>query len=182
MTKNSKVFCEDCGEKRTDEKYISGYCATHLAAQLPAKTDNYSKIRAACQKANPKLMELTRGCALLDGRKVYEILSYSEDLEVFRALSTLGVLKFFPKKMIELNKTVEILGHEPALQDVLLVIGQHWQEDFSVGINGNVLNMGFVKEIARCGVEPWAIIISYDLTKPLKEQSPEVLQFIADLL
>lgn len=33
---NSRIYCEDCGEKRTETKDISGYCQGHLKEHAPA--------------------------------------------------------------------------------------------------------------------------------------------------
>lgn len=143
--------------------------------------NNYEKIKRACQIANPKLMDLSFGCEI----RVPWPLGATKDATPMAA----RVINMFDQWIYTDNwpetpfldkDLIEILGHEPSFADILLVIGKYWGQDFKVGVNGNKLNMAFIDGSAD--IVHQVTIISWDLTKPLKEQSEEVISFIAQLL
>lgn len=39
LQKKSRIYCPDCGESRSEEKTIKGYCAKHLAEHTPQEKD-----------------------------------------------------------------------------------------------------------------------------------------------
>lgn len=140
------------------------------------------QVEAAVRKACPETMELRFGCyietfkysfngtiekvicVIKDGEEVVECHLNGRDDKI---------------KVSQINK---ILGHELRLEHVLRALGNAWQEDFSVGINGDKLNMAFVDEdVQDCGVEHKCIIVTYNLTKPLKDQSPELIDFLFNI-
>jgi len=139
---------------------------------------NYEKIKEACIKANPKLMELSFGCGITLKQ------SYTgEEIEA-------KIIRPIKDNLYQLDLGHEyitdndqILGHEPTLADVLCSVGQ------DVAVVG-------AKDGKACflrwgqppvGVEGtrgyWNYkSITWDLTKSLKDQSEECLNFLADLL
>lgn len=144
---------------------------------------NYDKIKTACQAANPRLLELTAGCML---KRNFHMPFLGEELIFFVDKDEFGRFKGITDKkycVFEL-KECEILGHEPTLQDILLAINNKEAEK---------RNSGEVFHRILIDAEGWVIrnkpeISAYlrigkiDLSKPVKDQSPEVLQFIVDLL
>ena len=131
---------------------------------------NYEIIKAACIKANPKLMELTVGCML---KRNFQIPFLGEELIFFVDKDEFGRFKGITgeKYCVFTLKECEILGHEPQLSDVLLALNK-------------LQILGFIQPSGYFAVEGYstAKCPHYDLTKSVKEQSPEVLQFLADLL
>jgi len=120
---------------------------------------NYEKIKAACIKANPKLMELSLGSQIRnvyrDSDNPYQITTYMYSKG--KRISCLA----FDGRILSPEK-FEILGHEPSFTDIILAIGNHKH---------------FFNHLITLTCKYW------DLTKNnLKDQSEETLQFLADLL
>jgi hypothetical protein len=152
---------------------------------------NYEKIKKACQIANPRLMELSFGCEVYceqgyedekgnyhdeygivmdgpDDEGICSILANTEDENGYRIL-----LPMLP---------TEILGHEPQLSDVLMAL--HYQKA-EMEVEIKVLSGGrfkFWKEDYNKFGDFEETNTYFDLSKSVKDQSPETLQFIADLL
>lgn len=53
MNKNTIIYCSDCGEERTKEQHVSGYCKVHLAL-ANFKLEQMNKCN---QLIRPKLIE-----------------------------------------------------------------------------------------------------------------------------
>jgi hypothetical protein len=142
---------------------------------------NYEKIKKACQIANPKLMDLSFGSQIL----------YGEDHEfpalfinwVSKTENEIAVLccTFGNRKILD-REWIKILGHEPQLSDVLMAL-HHQKVEMKVEIE--VLSGGrfkFWKEDYNKFGDFEETNTYFDLSKSVKDQSPETLQFIADLL
>lgn len=39
----SRIYCEECGEKRTDTKDVSGYCIGHMKEHTPIKENDWKR-------------------------------------------------------------------------------------------------------------------------------------------
>lgn len=148
---------------------------------------NYEIIKAACQKANPKLMELSFGCVLRrqDGVKDVETIIYKRENRGNAAhdyLSTTGGQIFVEAIYSDAQRQIksgyitqnnfaadiwEILGHEPNLQDVLLAIYKKLEDE----------DQKFVMEIKTMD-----LMQRFDLSKSVQDQDEQTLKFIADLL
>jgi len=74
--------------------------------------------------------------------------------------------------------------HVPITLDrILMALGKKKQQDFSGGINGDTLNIVYVdEETPKCGEEPKAQMVNWNLTKPLLEQTTEVKEKLIELL
>lgn len=140
---------------------------------------NYEKIKAACIKANPRLLELSFGCwvDIGEGEPYYtqvlrqlESNVYSYNQHTNRKYEGMqDVIEFlgnFYYDRTPLGEIKEILGHEPELSDVLNVIWNHLPSE-KRWIPARVVVL---------------VVSKWDFTKPVKDQSEELLQFIADLL
>jgi len=153
---------------------------------------NYEKIKEACQKANPKLMELSFGCKfkIIGNIGINHLgtgVVISDDIALFdcknHSFSGYGHREMKTDMLVFEKSKFEILGQEPTLADVLCSVGQ------DVAVVG-------AKDGKACflrwgqppvGVEGtrgyWNYkSITWDLTKSLKDQSEECLNFLADLL
>lgn len=122
---------------------------------------NYEKIKAACLKANPKLMELSFGCEVI--MTINKYTSMPKTMKglfcgIYSGQNNFAIVSKEDNTMRYLSDSeFEILGHEPTLQDILLATNA-----------------------ADCEEE--TVLNYYDLSKPVKDQSEETLQFIANLL
>ena len=179
---------------------------------------NYEKIRAACNKACPELLELTRGCKFryrCNGKveywygqrygkrikskdsyakKVVRIRDYErewreEEVTGISGKSDINVglwgSCFYNNKGLWYENEsysdgtdyrkfldLEILGHPPELRHLFRAIGKN--ERAGDGFRVMTWWGHFFFEGKRQKTE-------YDLTKPLREQSEEVLEFLASL-
>lgn len=131
---------------------------------------NYEKIKRACQIANPKLMELSLGCEVKEKKtgEIYYFLQNDSDGDG-NEIVWINDPILSPQRItsIEFPLWYEILGHEPQLSDVLMAYRA-------------TLNPGEWKVKTEV-VQTW-ILDRFDLSKSVKDQSEETLQFIADLL
>jgi len=141
---------------------------------------NYEKIKAACQKANEKLMELSFGCRVsktafyMDGGYdhygvVIKNMTYEYEDPVVDVYWDNGDFDRQPMAFLK------ILGHEPTLQDVLALLTWIKIPDIDLSICG-------APDMAGLLIATKKDKVLWLLNKPLKDQSPEVLQFLADLL
>lgn len=139
---------------------------------------NYEIIKAACQKANPDLMKLSFGCKMKnlhqEESNPYQIKTFFRKIYgghvQYQCLEHDGRLSKFPMDALE------ILGHEPQLNDVLILLQQkHRDYIYMIDADGSI----WKSDTNSYGMAEEA---HYDLAKPLKEQSEETLSFIASLL
>lgn len=128
-----------------------------------AKNNNYEKIKLACQKANPKLMELSFGCEI----EVAGHYACPCSIETVLHQSDEKVVLYGRTNPLPKVKISKILGHEPTIQDIFLAISEKLKAE----------DMYYTFTIEVCD-----ILELYDLTKPVKDQSEKTLQLIADLL
>lgn len=131
---------------------------------------NYEKIKKACQIANPKLMELGFGCVVKD--TIGQGFTITHRHKLPNEKPCWGAINWKHGTLVMDNEIKEILGHPPQLSDVLLAIrlkhGNSWMTHEII----ETLRTTYAVKLFQL----------YDLTKPLKDQFPECLQFIADLL
>jgi len=140
---------------------------------------NYDKIKAACLKANEKLMELSFGCWFkivgnIGVRSLGNGVIVSRDIALIdvadHSYRGIGHVEIKTELLHYKPHLFEILGHEPQLSDVLLAIKQ--ADKMGIIDESGKFNNGYYDGVA----------VAFDLTKSVKQQSPEVLQFLADLL
>jgi hypothetical protein len=140
---------------------------------------NYEKIRQACVKVNPKLMELKFGCYIIH-KPIYSDTKKKAIVNKIYSGSTRYITgtEFVGECVLEdddsttafcKENVVEILGYEPAWSDLLLALG----DKFRVSGDG---------KLEQWDTQDWWDEGYVDLTKPLKEQSEEVLKFIANFI
>lgn len=130
----------------------------------------------ACQKANPKLMELSLGCEVKTRTNgTVQIVIYEDFPEesYMNYILPNGLLGDEDGKRFYENEILEILGHPPQLTDVLLAIGENSGLAIeSTGQFGELTHEGLNVR----GYPAWNLLL------PLSEQSDEVKLFLADIL
>ncbi len=137
---------------------------------------NYEKVRAACIKANPKLMELSFGC------KVKFKTGPTERIIRTHGSTHTGatVLSFdtTDTKQVIWEEVDKILGHEPQLSDVLMaMLAKRSRVFYPADLATTVaVQKEWQANVLQLTLQLW------NLTKPLKEQSEEILTFLANLL
>ena len=133
---------------------------------------NYEKIRAATNKACPELLELTFGCEVGIGewRDATSYIVLNGKPHNLTIMTDEG--RIVDGFMLGGNWT--IFGKPPELQNVLRALDKA-SEDIVMNLEGN-----FMEYIYHEGLE--YLGHTYDLTKPLHEQSEQTLEFLASLL
>lgn len=137
---------------------------------------NYELIKAACQKANPDLMKLSFGCDI-------KTMKWSSNNPV-ETITQTHHGEFIEYECsgrsgrVRAIDIVEILGHEPQLSDVLLLLSKitSWR------INQKSDDKSIWMDAYRQDTSLKPISGTWDLFKPLKLQSEETLSFMASLL
>lgn len=150
------------------------------------QNQNYEKIRAACIKANPRLMELSFGCRVVLEHRPFEAIEKVEGIilekhdcvnkEIAYRMYFPSIVEPFQKVVLikeEAIKTPLILGHPVQLSDVLMAVKSNTPIEYAITSDNSII------QISLSGDET---LSEYDLSKPLKDQSPETLSFIASLL
>ena len=130
---------------------------------------NYEKIRIACNKACPELLELTRGCEVVNKVGDFNVVAHVDGEGVVYTPKALD--HDFHWDMIE--GIAKILGRPPELRHLFRAIGKN--ERAGDGFRVMTWWGHFFFEGKRQKTE-------YDLTKPLHEQSEQTLEFLASLL
>ena len=169
--------------------------------------NNYEKIKAACQEANPELMKPSFGCKVAFENQILVIAGI--DKGRYDCVEEWNDWKTHSYTL--LKDEFNILGHEPQLSDVLMAInhvvdkisegkstflelenfgvkvirlkkGKEWRFKF-VGIDQSAIAMPYKvgKAVLKSGLI-FKLLKIYDLTKPVKDQSEECLNFLAGLL
>jgi len=140
---------------------------------------NYEKIKEACQKANPKLMELSFGCKfkIIGNIGINHLgtgVVISDDIALFdcknHSFSGYGHREMKTDMLVFEKSKFEILGQEPTLADVMLAISKT-HCGLAINVDGEFKGEFLGEEFGK-----------WDLTKNLKDQSEECLNFLADLL
>lgn len=134
-------------------------------------TTNLEKIIQACTKANPEIMELKFGCKFKRTGTNSVFIFVHRDGENYRTNEGSSFTKW---KWNQIKSGYEILGREIRLADVLLAMGH---EIYIYKLSNKAHFSSTVKDI-RCNY-----FNSWDLLHDnLELQSPQTLQFIAELL
>ena len=136
---------------------------------------NYEKIKVACIKANPKLMELSFGCEVMASVDLQGAITPSKvtiKQTIYDVDSFDGIPRYHGKGVQYSSfwraDIKEILGHEPQLSDVLLVIEKlYWSNEFANEAGYD----WYVRQLLK----------RYNLANPLKDQSEETLKCITNL-
>lgn len=128
---------------------------------------HYEHIRKVCIAKNPSILDLVMGCEVIIARVTYTVIcahgwgQYTIAWKEWYWVSTVRR----EKEEFEL-----ILGRQITLQDVLLAL-----KSYSPNVHLMLRDDEEWLSIAMM----WSDWIKYDLTKPLSEQSDEVLEWIA---
>lgn len=140
-------------------------------------TNHYEQIKLACQKANPKLLELSMGCELLSDfwtkctiiGKCY----WWWDVKRWPLISTVH------DYAIE-NGTYSVLWHPPTLADVLLALGErwsiNWKWQFIYYLEGGIW---YVKNLWNKTQKKYFSSPIIDLSLPVRDWWEEALKFLA---
>lgn len=125
------------------------------------------------RKAIPRLMELGDGCVIKYGTETEWIVSKKEDEFVY----IISYISISARKMIhQKDEKIEIIGHEPMLNDVLEYHSKDGKDKYS---HFEVSN-GKAYFSIYDGEETESLV--WDLTKPyLKDQSKELIEYLNNL-
>lgn len=144
------------------------------------KQQYINKIREACIKANPKIMELKFGCEVIRGSDFGgspENVFIGNPYECIQVIGKSNKQVRNPWNIDDTDDLLKILGRPIQLADVLLAIefrnGQtRGTKDFDMWV--------FQKEFTFEDKDGFQY--SWDLTKPLEDQEEETLKFIAGIV
>lgn len=129
------------------------------------KQQYIDKIKEACIKANPEIMELKFGCQTSEGI----FLKQNDGNGYFFTEENLNVVPRNEFKILGVN------GRPIQLADVLLAINSFSNYDVSVFADGSIR-----------AVQPrnpdLDKVSHFNLTKPLEDQEEETLKFIAEII
>ncbi len=130
------------------------------------------KIKLACQKANPSILELKFGCRIL-----VQLPNLDHILKTIVAVGYNGAIRFnyapfwSTKEQIKFDRGFEILGRFIQLADILFMFQK-------LKLNA------YVQESGKFHCEGYSTApgIIWNLLEPLDNQKPEVWDFIYSLL
>lgn len=132
---------------------------------------NIDKLKALIQKANPDIMRLQLGCFFQNHRgenfmvlKPFAYMPGQEQEFVCIQEGHIGTLRY-TKDVLELDRTIKILGRPITLDDVLITFSKAnvWVDSFS--LNGQELNIFLTDS------EKKQFAIFWELGKTLDEQT-----------
>lgn len=128
------------------------------------------ELTAKIHKHCPELMELSTGCRVYDSKAI----DWARDL-VLLVYTPKGKLYFREPDGSVFHTTssylkqIEILGHPITLEHVLKAIDEE-------------AGSGFPWEIVACTTEVRKLVEMWNLTKPLSEQSPELIEWLNQIV
>lgn len=137
------------------------------------KQQYIDKIREACIKANPSILDLKFGCEVIVTGIAKDNPGCEKDIIIDNRIKDECIMTGYYGNvpLIDIEK---ILGRPIQLADVLLMIDKEHEGCVFVTVSSN----GFLKVdgLNRTEQPKW------NLTKPLEDQSEETLKFISELL
>lgn len=150
---------------------------------------NLKKIREACIKANPEIVNKDFGCRFKiiskDGFHFAHLNKFGTDIffydGTYKLLCQQGWISM--DEYVNNQSKWEIIGREIGIADVLLAIGnsEKWEQGWFVTYTGKFAK---IEEIG--GGDKFANVFlnrpPWNLLKPLEGQTEEVWEFIANLL
>lgn len=125
--------------------------------------DKLQKLTKAIQKAVPEIMELKFGCRILTTRGK-ELFVSNENIDIIKSFDT----------------EIEILGRPITLEDVLVAMRKKHDRDITIDARGVFLSYEDDEKLDTRNF--LQTDFSWQLNKPLHEQSKETIDFLYDLI
>lgn len=137
-------------------------------------TEQLTHIRSKCVKAVPSILDLKFGCRIITSRDHICIVERKDEFQVI----TLG--EDGNKRVVGLKKIKEVIGRPIQLSDVLLAINNTGPVLYGITSGGVFAKIGVT------GTPKYNMYLEEaywnNLDDNLDHQSPEVLQFLYELL
>ena len=134
--------------------------------------EKLNELTEAIRKSIPRLMELSDGCVIKNERGTKYKIYYKEN-RYYNVFNDETVSSSIPKPLC---KSYTIIGHEPLLNHVL-----EWRR-ITNNYRASFINDLFIDE-DKSNETGVIVEIDWDLSKSkLSEQSPELIDFLHDLI